>query len=181
MSNAQEYIDALRQRDYYKFSKLIDFVTIKYIELLNRRLDSDELKSLIVYELSTTDINSEDIQKVNFFYNYLFFRNTELSKSMLILTELTTNSTIALAIKDDPDSKHIIQSTKIVDKDEVELFLQGEHYPFKALKAACLSKSVFDLREICNYLEEQELQEVCYKMERQHFFNFVDSIKSLTK
>jgi hypothetical protein len=181
MSNAQEYINALRQGDYYQFSKFIEFVNIKYTELLNRQLANDDLTPLIIYEISTTNINKEDIQKINFFYNFLFFRNTNSSKTMSAMTELTTTSIIALVIKDDPRSKKIIQSTKIEDKDEVEQFLEGKFYPFRSLETECLSKSASHLKDICSSIEEQELQEICHKMERQHFFKFIDSVKSVAK
>ncbi|KTD33756.1 hypothetical protein Lnau_2233 [Legionella nautarum] len=124
MSEAQVYVDALREGNYSKALELTTFINQKY-EPMKNVLGADELVQLGAYELSQTDINEKDILLINFLYNYIqYHQSLAYGEIGYSLTTFLALISVVLSIKMDTDFKTILDLTSISDVTQFASFLQ---------------------------------------------------------
>ncbi|WP_287007478.1 hypothetical protein [Legionella sp.] len=124
MDGAQEFVDALREGDYFKALDLSRFINQKY-EQMKKVLGADELVQLGAYELSKTDICEKDILPINFLYNYIqYHRSLAYGEIGYTLTTFLALINIVLAIKMDVNFQTTIDLTSISDSTQFVSFLQ---------------------------------------------------------
>lgn len=103
-------IKALRSGNYFKLSEFVRLIRKKYNDLKGSTLDPDEFNSVLIYELSLTDIRREDCAMLTAFYtgvDHFGFSNDRLAMDLM-----TFANSVAFALQ--------VKSSTAVPYDPIE-------------------------------------------------------------
>ncbi|WP_040916157.1 hypothetical protein [Legionella tunisiensis] len=180
MSNAQDYVDALRAGCYFKALELAAFVSQKYQSMKKDPIGADDLIQLGIYELSQTDIDKSDIPAINFLYNYLQYHSYLINgeKGYSLMTFLSLAS-FALTIKEDKEYEEITAAITIENANQLHDFLQ-DNSDFSILierNTGCSGKWI---KAMCQPVaKEKDLAKKIEEMDGQIFANFERDLEQL--
>lgn len=178
--HAQEYVNALRNGYYFKALELASFVTQKY-EQIKTPIGAEELIPLGTYELSQTDLNENDIDAINFLYNYIQYHSSLASgvKGYALMTLLSL-VTLVLAIREDEAFKATIDTITIENPTQLKDFLKDTS-DFSNLIERNIGSSQKWLKAMIKPSDEGSLLEKIKEMDSQIFSNFQSDIDQLKK
>ncbi|CDZ78992.1 hypothetical protein BN59_03307 [Legionella massiliensis] len=181
MPQAQDYIDALRNHDYFKVLELADFVNNKYAGIKQEgggeAIGADELVQLTIYELCQTDINAEDIEKIRFLFSYISYHNSlAIGPYGFKAVSFAMPVSFALAAKNAPGFAAAMATVEINNKQEFKNFLKNES-PFSTF----LNQVNYDNEygAITSPLSEEALVEYVATMPAESFMVFQTNINAL--
>ena len=175
--DTQEYVDALREGNYFKALELANFINQKY-EQIKQPIGADELVQLGGYELSRTEINANDISAVNFLYNYIQYHN-QLANGELgyrLITFLSLIS-IVLSIKRDKDFRSTVDLVSITNLIQFQDFF-SDNSDFSKLVERNMSDSEW-MKKMIEPLNEEKLLEKIAVMDDLVFANFHRSVQQM--
>jgi len=177
MMNTQEYVDALRDGNYFKALEFTHYISQKYAQI-KEPIGADELVQLGGYELSLTDINENDISAINFLYNYIQYHkqlaNGELGYTLITFVSLIS---IVLSIKRDRDFRTTVDSVSIANLIQFQGFL-SDSSDFSKLVERNMGESEWMDRMLAPLNEDGLLKQIA-AMADPVFANFYKSVQQM--
>lgn len=182
MSSPQQYIDALKRKDYNEALKLLDYVNLKYAGITgSKELGQDDILPLVIYELCQTDLSEKDVESLHFFSEYIFHYDVAAGKVGQNCMTLAQAFPCAVEMKKDPEFKRIIDGIDLEDKQDVGDLIQ-EQSDFSRLTAKITSREVQPLVALFSQqLSEQGLYQEIAQMDNEQLFSFQQSMDRLKK